>query len=137
MAQRFITDRARAITPTENLPAWQQSGSRATRAHDYCGDEGVQRVSPGGEYLQDRDPRSKRGKGPKGYRRSDERIREDVCDLLSDNPKVDATDIEVSVENGEVTLSGTVRTRDDKRRAEYVADAISGVRDVHNQLRWV
>ena len=141
MAQRFITDRPRAIAPTENLPAWQQSSSRATGGHDYYGDEGrargVQRVSPGGEYLQDRDPRSNRGKGPKGYRRSDERIREDVCDLLSDNPKVDATDIEVSVENGEVTLSGTVRSRDDKRRAEYVADAISGVRDVHNQLRLV
>jgi len=178
MAQRFVTDRGRAITPAEGLPAWQQTSSRATRGHDYYGDEGrargMQRVSPGGEFLHDDDPRydteaytdqgfgenrgrsnwrtedrmfgnpsasseasgvSHRGKGPKGYRRSDERIREDVCDLLSDNPKVDASDIEVSVENGEVTLSGTVRSRDDKRRAEYVADAIGGVRDVHNRLR--
>ena len=75
------------------------------------------------------------GKGPRGYTRSDDRIREDVCDRLTDDPYVDATDIEVAVAAGEVTLSGLVRRRADKRRAEDIADHVSGVRDVNNRLR--
>lgn len=76
-----------------------------------------------------------RGRGPRGYTRSDERIREDVSDRLSDDWRVDASDIEVSVNGGEVTLGGTVRTRDDKRRAEDLADDCSGVKHVQNNLR--
>lgn len=75
------------------------------------------------------------GRGPKGYQRSDDRIREDVCDRLTDDPDIDASDIEVAVNRGEVTLSGAVRTRDDKRRAEDAIERISGVREVHNTLR--
>jgi osmotically-inducible protein OsmY len=76
-----------------------------------------------------------RGRGPKGYQRSDDRIREDVDDRLSDDPYVDASEIEVSVSNGEVTLSGTVDGREAKRRAEDIADRVSGVRHVQNNLR--
>lgn len=76
-----------------------------------------------------------RGKGPKGYARSDERIREDVCEHLLHSHDVDATDVEVSVKEGEVTLSGTVTDRFQKRRAEELADHVSGVRDVANRLR--
>lgn len=76
-----------------------------------------------------------RGKGPKGYRRSDERIREDVCDLLSDDPRIDASNLEVTVKDSEVTLSGTVNSRHDKRLAEDLAETISGVKDVHNTVR--
>jgi osmotically-inducible protein OsmY len=76
-----------------------------------------------------------RGRGPKGYIRSDERIREDINDRLSDDAFLDATEIEVTVSNGEVTLSGTVENRIDKRRAEDLAEDISGVKNVQNQLR--
>lgn len=62
------------------------------------------------------------GRGPRGYTRSDERIREDVCDRLCDDPFVDASDMEVNVNNGEVTLTGTIESRDDKRRAEGIAE---------------
>ena len=75
-----------------------------------------------------------RGRGPKGYRRSDDRIREDVCERLTDSWRVDASDIEVVVNNGEVTLSGVVNSRGEKRLAEDLAEEISGVRDVHNDL---
>jgi len=75
------------------------------------------------------------GKGPSGYTRSDERIREDVCDRLTDDPYVDATHIEVSVQSGEVTLGGHVHRREDKRRAEDIVERVSGVRDVNNRLR--
>jgi len=76
-----------------------------------------------------------RGKGPKGYLRSDERIKEEVCDLLTDHPSVDATEIEVQVKQGEVILSGTVNSRDEKRFAEDIIESLSGVKEVNNQLR--
>jgi osmotically-inducible protein OsmY len=76
-----------------------------------------------------------RGKGPRGYRRSDERIREDLCDCLTDDPFLDASEIEVKVESCEVILTGSVSSRDDKRRAEDLAESISGVNDVRNNLR--
>ena len=75
------------------------------------------------------------GRGPKGYQRSDDRIREDVCDRLADDPHIDASDIEITVRNGEVTLAGFVRDRSDKRHAEDVAEHVSGVREVTNSLR--
>jgi hypothetical protein len=75
------------------------------------------------------------GRGPKGYQRSDERILEEVCDCMTEDPMLDASDIEVEVKQGEVMLSGSVTSRDQKRRAEDVAERISGVRDVTNQLR--
>jgi osmotically-inducible protein OsmY len=75
------------------------------------------------------------GRGPRGYRRSDERIREDVNERLTDDWRVDAIDIEVSVDNGLVTLAGRVGSRAEKRRAEDVAESVSGVTDVSNQLR--
>ena len=75
------------------------------------------------------------GKGPKGYRRSDERIREDVCDCLTEHGRIDASDVEVSVSGGEVSLSGTVSDRRQKREIEDLCDRCPGVRDVHNSLR--
>jgi osmotically-inducible protein OsmY len=75
------------------------------------------------------------GRGPRGYRRSDERIREDVNERLTDDWRVDAIDIEVSVDNGVVTLAGRVASRAEKRRAEDIAESVSGVTDVSNQLR--
>jgi BON domain-containing protein len=74
------------------------------------------------------------GRGPRGYRRSDERIREDVNERLTFDGEVDATEILVRVENGEVTLEGTVGDRHQKRRAEDLAASARGVRDVHNRL---
>ena len=76
-----------------------------------------------------------RGRGPRGYQRSDERIREDVSDRLSDDGHLDASDIEVTVSKGEVTLNGTVSSRDQKRRAEDLAEEVSAVSHVQNNLR--
>jgi hypothetical protein len=76
-----------------------------------------------------------RGKGPINYQRSDERIREDVCEALTDNEYVDASRIEVNVADGEVNLTGRVSDRRTKRLAEDCAERVSGVRDVHNHLR--
>jgi hypothetical protein len=76
--------------------------------------------------------------GPKGYRRSDERIREDVCDRLvhlAQHAEVDSSDVDVLVKDAEVTLAGTVRVRRWKHLIEDVADGVPGVRDIHNELR--
>lgn len=78
---------------------------------------------------------SKRGRGPKNYARTDERILEDVCDQLTEDPILDASEIEVKVANGEVTLSGTVEARQEKRRAEDDIESIAGIRHVQNNLR--
>lgn len=75
------------------------------------------------------------GRGPRTYQRPDERIRDEVCERLTADPDVDASDIEVSVGGGEVTLAGVVHDRGMKRMAEDAASDVFGVRDVHNRLR--
>jgi osmotically-inducible protein OsmY len=75
------------------------------------------------------------GRGPQGYQRSNERIKEEVCEVLTRHGQVDASHINIRVENGEVTLEGTVETRREKRLAEEAVEHLSGVKDVHNQLR--
>jgi osmotically-inducible protein OsmY len=75
------------------------------------------------------------GRGPRGYQRSDERVREDINDRLTDDAYIDATDVEVIVNNGMVTLMGRVSSREEKRRAEDIAESARGVTDVSNQLR--
>jgi hypothetical protein len=75
------------------------------------------------------------GHGPKNYVRSDERIHEEICEHLTHHPYIDASDIEVIVRAGEVTLSGSVDARMVKRAAEDACDHVRGVKDVHNHLR--
>lgn len=81
------------------------------------------------------DRRSFTGRGPKGYKRSDERIEDEVNDALTQDSATDASDIQVSVSDGEVTLKGTVENRNMKRSAEDCIESLSGVTQVHNQLR--
>lgn len=88
-----------------------------------------------GFYGERRNEGEHRGKGPRGYQRADERIQEDVSDRLSEDPRLDASDIEVSVKSSEVTLSGEVASRADKRRAEDCVESVSGVTNVQNNLR--
>jgi len=82
-----------------------------------------------------RDSQSHRGKGPKGYQRSDERIEENVNERLTDDHMLDASSIEVKVSKGEVTLTGTVSSKEDKRRAEEIVENVSGVSNVENRIR--
>lgn len=115
--------------------------------------------SYGSEYLEDgfgslRDPRREgqmfsgsdvrfsgmssqdfRGRGPKGWQRSDERIQEDLSVQLEQHSALDASDIEVKVQDGEVTLTGTTNDRQMKRLAEDIAERVPGVKEVQNQIR--
>lgn len=74
------------------------------------------------------------GRGPRGWRRSDARIRDDVCQWMADDPRLDAREIEVRVQDGDVTLEGRVEHRGARRLAEEIAAAVPGVRDVFNRL---
>jgi osmotically-inducible protein OsmY len=75
------------------------------------------------------------GVGPRGYRRSDERIREDLCERFAEHGQLDPSDVEVAVHDGEVLLTGSVATRTQKRLAEDIADRVFGVVEVQNHLR--
>jgi osmotically-inducible protein OsmY len=72
-------------------------------------------------------------RAPKGYTRSDERIREEVCDRLG--MEFDARDVEVKVTDGEVTLTGGVRDRSEKYHMEELVEGLGGVKTVHNLLQ--
>lgn len=75
------------------------------------------------------------GKGPKGYKRSDDRIKEDVCECLERSSQVDASEIEVEVKDACVTLTGKVESRQAKRNAEMLIENLRGVDDVINELK--
>jgi uncharacterized protein len=79
-------------------------------------------------------------------RRSDERIREEICARLSRplgrfesselaDERLDASDVTVSVDGGKVTLEGTVPERRMKHYIEDLVDACPGVQDIENRIR--
>jgi osmotically-inducible protein OsmY len=100
------------------------------------GDESYSWGQNSSHYSTDREELAKhRGKGPKGFTRSDERIKDDISCRLTDDAYVDASEIDVAVDKGEVVLTGTVPDRSSKRRAEDIAELVSGVTNVENRLR--
>ncbi len=65
----------------------------------------------------------------------DERIWEEVRDRLMGHPDIDATDVEIEVEEGQVSLAGRVGSREAKWLAEEVTRAVQGVQEVRNRLK--
>ncbi|MBD0287351.1 MAG: BON domain-containing protein [Flavisolibacter sp.] len=112
---------------TGNRDWWERTSDEVA---SWFGDEDAER-----RRRMDKANSPHRGKGPRGYKRSDERILEDINDRLSDDPYVDASEIDVKVTNGDVVLSGTIDSKEAKRRAEDIAEAVSGVNNVENHLR--
>ncbi|HEV2540751.1 MAG TPA: BON domain-containing protein [Frateuria sp.] len=104
-----------AHTDTYGGAGFRQQGKR------YWFDEGDQR----GAF---------RGTRPRGYERSDERLRELACERLTE-ADLDASDIEVKVSQGTVTLEGSVPTRRMKHQAEDIVDDLGNVKDIQNHLR--
>jgi hypothetical protein len=132
--------------PPPNVSA-PPGGSRRFRATADRGYIGYGRLQPGerswadlgvssvGGGAADVNGPSFQGRGPKGYAPTDQRLRDRICERLTDDPLVDASDVDVQVKSGEVTLSGSVRDRKMKWRAEdLVEDSTRGAL-VHNRLR--
>lgn len=75
------------------------------------------------------------GRAPKGFKRSDERIKEEICEMIMRDESIDASDVEIEVSSGEVTLTGTVPERKMKHAVEDLIEATLGVSDIHNQIK--
>ncbi len=113
-----------------------QGGERGERTmfRDFDRDMDRERSVIGGPgSAGDRGPHY--GKGPKGYKRSDDRIREDVCEMIARQGHIDASDVEVRVESATVILTGTVAARQDKRGLEQLVERCRGIDDVQNEIR--
>jgi len=76
----------------------------------------------------------RRGRPPRTYKRSDDRIHDEICEIVARESDLDASQVDVRVENGEVTLTGEVADRRTKRELEDVSERVFGVVDIHNQL---
>jgi osmotically-inducible protein OsmY len=74
-------------------------------------------------------------RGPKNYRRSDERILEDVYLRLLRDPSIDSSDVSVEVHRGVATLVGSVPTRHMKHEIEEAIHAIPGIAEIHNRVK--
>jgi len=90
------------------------------------GRSGSERRKPGG---------SQAGRGPQLHRRSDDKIYQEIWELLTNNPDLDASEIELHVESGNVTLTGMVDSRDAKWMSEDLVTSVTGVREVNNRLK--
>ena len=75
------------------------------------------------------------GKGPKGFQPTDKRIFEQVCERLTQHGNLDASEIEISVQDGVVTLSGTVTNLNERHMAADTAETVAGVAGIRNRLR--
>jgi len=73
--------------------------------------------------------------GPKGYKRSDERLKEDVSERLFEAYHIDSSEVTVEVQGAKVTLEGTVPSRHMKHAIEDLVDNCPGVADIDNRIR--
>ncbi len=128
------------MNPYAQLPGHPFLASPYQGMNSPSGVPETQMPSAGLEGLTQRSPFIRQGsrafgRPPRGYKRSDELIRDEICKRLALTPEIDATDVEVIVRDCEVTLRGTVDERFEKRLAEDITETTFGVRDVLNEIR--
>jgi hypothetical protein len=125
----------RAYGSSEDYGRNQPGGERSSRP---MGGYASHRSGQGG-YGQSavgspRAMRRYRGRPPKGYERSDERLKEIISERLMEDPTVDVGDVSINVTGGRVTLEGTVQSRRMKYDIEEIVEECGG-KDVQNNLR--
>lgn len=113
----------------------RRAGRRVSNWFSDVAGEGADDRGYGEDRQRYEEFRGARGRGPKGYQRADDRINDEVHQRLTDDHWLDASEIDVAVANGDVTLSGTVESREAKHRAERIVEDLSGVKHVQNNLR--
>jgi hypothetical protein len=131
---------------------WSASGGgsaygRPSRSQGFTSGSGRERYGYGGQ--QQGDPQNSwrgsdsgagssyarsRGNPFKGFKKSDQRLTEDLGEALMDDG-IDCGNVEVQIKDGVVTLTGEVNDRTDKYRIEQIAADMTGVSDVENQIR--
>jgi|SRR5579871_2145937 len=126
---RAEADRAPRTPPAPGRP--QRSSTEARRASD--GDRywefGITRA-----HARTASPSVPRRRGPKGWKRPDASIHDDLCSRLYRRPDIDSRDVAVAVNEGLVILEGTVPDRHTKYRIEDMAEVCPGVREVDNRI---
>jgi BON domain len=119
-------------------PEWRADPRRATpdyRGQRPAGTGGYYGVGSG-SLEPDWHPAERRyPPGPKGYQRSDERLREDISERLMEARYIDSSDVTVAVSGAKVVLEGTVPQRRMKHAIEDLVDACPGVLDIDNRIR--
>jgi osmotically-inducible protein OsmY len=119
---------------------WQRHSSGATsgaRGQEGFGDPGENTWGEEQSRAERREEQGRRqaNSGPRARRKPDESLREEIREILTADPELEATDIEVEVEGGAVTLRGAVTDSDARLLAEELVESLAGVREVHNRLR--
>ena len=112
---------------------WQGEQSYGQRGSEWRGDDASHNQGYPSTGMET--PRGYRGKGPKGYARSDERLQEDISERLMDNDAIDASGVSVQCKDGIVTLEGTVSERRMKHNIEDLVEGCHGVKDIENRIR--
>jgi hypothetical protein len=74
-------------------------------------------------------------RGPKGYQRSDERLKEDISERLMEAYDIDSSEVTVDVKGAKVFLEGVVPSRHMKHAIEDMVDVCPGVQDIDNRIR--
>ncbi|MGZ3693375.1 MAG: BON domain-containing protein [Bdellovibrionota bacterium] len=115
-------------------------GKKKEYHHDYFfGPEGM--TEHDDPRQADLDPKNQRpGEEPEHHSQepihhTDEQVRARIMELLSQDPNIDISEIELGVHLGEVKITGTVSSRWMKQKVVSDIAEISGVRDVDNQLQ--
>jgi hypothetical protein len=72
--------------------------------------------------------------GPKGYQRSDERLKEDISERLMEAVHIDSREVTVEVRDAKVVLEGVVPDRRMRHAIEDLVDACPGVQDIDNRV---
>jgi hypothetical protein len=70
----------------------------------------------------------------RGRRQPDEALARDIEQVLTADPELDASGIEVEVQGGAVTLQGRVGNSDAKLLAGELVESMVGVREIDNRL---
>ena len=119
---------------------WQRHSTGATsgaRGKEGFGNPGENTWGEEQFRTERREEQGRRGtnSGPRSRRKPDESLRQEIREILTADPELEATDIEVEVEGGAVTLRGAVVDSDARLLAEELVESLAGVREVHNRLR--
>ena len=130
-----------------NLEGKDMDGSLGGHLRDFFGKSSVIRKDGYGGRIDDDDyadytpkditgsGKNFIGKGPRNYRRSSERIQDEIFKLFTLNRKLDAAFIDINVIGDEVHLEGYVSSRPMKWLAEDIATEVPGVNIIINQLK--
>jgi hypothetical protein len=127
----------RRLTPEEY---WQRYFAPASYAGRTRGDDTGDRFAAPDAEGSGASPahrlagRSRHPLAPRGIRRCDPELYEDICEALLRRDDVDSSDVGVAVREGEVTLEGSVPERRMRYLIEDLAASHPAVRDVDNRI---